>query len=715
MKKHDHPDSDSTILRRKAEILLKVKKEDKHLQYSESDTLKLIHELQVYQIELELQNEELALAEEKAANLSSEKYSELYDFAPSGYFTLCRDGKIMQLNFSGAAMLGKERSRVINNLFSFYVSDDTKPVFTHFLSQVFSQDIKISCVVSLRIKNKEPIHVHLSGIVSDNQDECLVTAIDITCRIQAEELLKQNEAALSLQNELFSHLLQNLQIGVFMVEAPSGKPLLANEKALILLGRGILPGANKNNLAEVYKAYKAGSRQPYPLEEMPILMGINGISANIDDMIVVHPDGTEIPLEISGTPVKDKNGNVWASLVSFMDITERKRIEAEINAKNEELLKTNAEKDKFFSIVAHDLRSPFNSFLGLTRMMDEELPSLSQDEIKIFAGNLRKSANMLYHLLENLLEWSRMQRGLLTFKPQIFNLSHEVTAGIELVRESAEKKMISIRQDIPDNIIAKADTQMFESLVRNLVFNAIKFTPKNGEISIAAKKISDTMLEMSISDTGIGMDQLMVNKLFLLNENIYRRGTEGEPSTGLGLIICKDFVEKHGGKLWVESETGKGSTFYLTIPCANDKEENSLLNASVPKVEEMTLIKNLKVLIVEDDEISKMLLTASMKSYCKEILNARTGTETVRITRKNPDIDLIMMDIQMPDMDGYEATRQIRKFNKTVVIIAQSAFGLSRDSDKALEVGCNEYISKPINMTLLKGLIMKQFSASERR
>lgn len=714
MKKHDHPDPDSKILRRKAEDLLKTKKAEKASKLEDSDAVKLLHELQVYQIELELQNDELALAKEKEAELAAEKYSELYDFAPSGYYTLSRDGKIVKLNLSGAALLGKERSRLINNLFSFYVSDDSKPVFNHFLSKVFSNDTKESCEVTLHIKNKEPIYVHLSGIVSGNYDECLVTATDITSRIKAEELLKQNEAALSQQNELFSYLLKNLQIGVFMVEAPSGKPLLANEKALSLLGRGILPDVNKHNLAEVYKAYRAGSRQPYPPDEMPILMGINGKSAHVDDMIVVRLDGTEIPLEISGTPVKDKNGNVWASLVSFMDITERKKAEAEIKNKNEELLKSNAEKDKFFSIIAHDLRSPFNAFLGLTRMMEEELPSLSLDEIKTFAGNMRKSANTLFHLLENLLEWSRMQRGLISFKPEKLNVSDEVTAGIELIRESADKKMIRIRHEIPDNLVAKADPKMFESMVRNLVFNAIKFTPKNGEITIAAKKISYSMLEISVSDTGIGMDQSMINKLFRLNEQIYRKGTEGEPSTGLGLILCKEFVEKHGGTIRVESNPdsngeSKGSTFYMTIPCANIEEENSLPKSVVPIIKEKMQMQKLKVLLVEDDEISKMLLTQAMKTYSSEILNARTGTETVGIVQNNPDIDLIMMDIQMPDMDGYEATRQIRKFNKDVIIIAQSAFGLSRDSEKALEVGCNEYITKPINQDVLRKMLAKYF------
>lgn len=709
MKKHANPSPESTLLRRKAEEMLKMKKAEEVTRLSESDVFKLIHELQIYKVELEMQNEELTLAKNQAAELAAEKYDELYDFAPSGFFTLSGDSKIVRLNSRGADMLGKERSQLINKLFSAFVSDDTKPVLSDFLNLVFNSDHRESCVVTIQITGEDPVYVQLSGICYGIRDECLVTAMDITERIKAEELLKQNEALLTHQNELFSQLLKNLQIGVFMVEAPGGKPLLANEMALKLLGRGILPDANKYNLAEVYKAFKSGSHQPYPPDEMPILMGMNGISAHVDDMIVVRPDGTEIPLEISGTPVMDKHGNVWASLVSFLDITERKKAEAEIKLKNEELLKTNAEKDKFFSIIAHDLRSPFNAFLGLTQLMEEELPSLSPDEIQTFAGSMRKSANMLFHLLENLLEWSRMQRGLISFKPQTLLLSNEINAGIELVRDAAAKKNIKIRQDISGKLYIKADAQMFGSVIRNLIFNAVKFTPKNGEIILAAKKISDTMVQVSVSDTGIGMDQTLISKLFRLEEHTQRKGTEGEASTGLGLIICKDLIEKHGGTIHVESEVGKGSIFYLTVPVESEAEENPVKGDITPPVENHTPVRKLKVLIVEDDQISKLLITAALKQYCREMLFARTGIETVEITRTTPDIDLIMMDIQMPEMDGYEATRLIREYNKNVIIIAQTAFGLSGDKDKSIQAGCNDHISKPIDIVSLKRMIMKYF------
>ena len=248
------------------------------------------------------------------------------------------------------------------------------------------------------------------------------------------------------------------------------------------------------------------------------------------------------------------------------DINERKQAEQEIKLKNAELLKLNAEKDKFFSIIAHDLRSPFNAFLGFTKIMVEELPSFSLDEIQMMALDMRNSANNLFNLLENLLEWSQMQRGLIRFKPKSFLLLNKIAPIIELFHDAAVKKMIRICYDVPEDLRIMADVRMFESLMRNLVFNAIKFTPKGGEITIAAKSMPYNSVEISIKDTGIGMNKEMIDKLFSLDEQTYRKGTEGEPSTGLGLIICKDFVEKHDGKLWIESEERKGTIFYFTIP-----------------------------------------------------------------------------------------------------------------------------------------------------
>jgi len=247
------------------------------------------------------------------------------------------------------------------------------------------------------------------------------------------------------------------------------------------------------------------------------------------------------------------------------DITERKKTEAEIQSKNEELQRLNIEKDKFFSILAHDLRGPFNAFLGFTRIMAEELPSMTLVEIQKIAVSMRKSAINLYRLLDNLLEWSRVQRGVLGFNPVVLTVRTVVNKSLEPVMESSIKKEIMIACDIPEDITITADAHMFETVIRNLVTNAIKYTERGGAINISSKFSNNDFLEISIRDNGIGISPQMHKSIFFPDSSTNRPGTEGEPSTGLGLIICKEFVEKHGGHIWVESEEGAGSTFHFTL------------------------------------------------------------------------------------------------------------------------------------------------------
>ena len=242
------------------------------------------------------------------------------------------------------------------------------------------------------------------------------------------------------------------------------------------------------------------------------------------------------------------------------------RSEAEIILKNEQLTQANIEKDKFFSIIAHDLRSPFNAFLGFTKMLVDELDTFSLKDLQTIALSMRNSATNLFGLLENLLEWSRLRRGITTFEPEAFLLKSFGEESLKSVIEPANKKGIEIRYKIHENTEVYADGYMLGSTIRNLVSNSLKFTHKGGIITFAAKSESDHSVEISISDTGIGMNKTMIENLFRLDEQTNRKGTEGEPSTGLGLIICKEFIEKHGGKLWVESEEGKGSTFSFSLP-----------------------------------------------------------------------------------------------------------------------------------------------------
>ena len=258
-------------------------------------------------------------------------------------------------------------------------------------------------------------------------------------------------------------------------------------------------------------------------------------------------------------------------MATVRDITDRKLAEVEVQLKNEELISFNAEKDKFFSIIAHDLRGPFSGFLGLTQIMAEDLPNLTMAQVQDFAVSMSKSATNLYQLLENLLEWSQIQKGSIPFNPAAIQLRSIVDEVLALGLETAKSKEIEISCDIPEGISVFADSHILQTVIRNLTSNAVKFTHKGGKVILSAKATNDKSIEISIKDSGIGLSQKMIENLFRLDVQTGRKGTEGEPSTGLGLLLCKEFVEKHGGTIWVESEVGKGSVFYFIIPDGNDR------------------------------------------------------------------------------------------------------------------------------------------------
>ena len=1044
--KNTHNNSDSEILRQKAEELLKLKPSGSDLPISELDMFKLIHELEVHQIELEMQNEEHMLAKEQLAKAATDKYAELYDFAPTGYYTLSKEGAIIELNLSGASLLGKERSLLRNSRFGFFISEDTRSVFNLFFEKVFRSKTKETCEAVLSTYGNSPMTVHLTGIVTENGKQCLMSMVDITeskhmialkeSKERLHEVL-ENSLDVSYKRNLLTNTYDYLSSGCMRVtgysheylmnlpfetvfglihpddlsnvkslldkasvSAPglqyqveyrfkqkqgeyhwfydqftvmhdaTGKPVAligsfsditerkkfdAEIAALLLRHQTIIQtttdgvhiidsqgGVKEANPAfcsmlgytreelfqlnasdwdaqwtreqllskvaelmedtamiETKFRHKDGSiieveinatgvtiegqkflsasarditekkrakkllqqtRENYEtffdtIDDFLWVLDLHGNIININSTVIerlgytrdeligksvlmVHPSerrdesekivgemlngitefcpvpimtksGIQIPVETrvsqgfwNGNPVifgvtKDitkiklseekfsklfhlnpsacglsdidnheyievneafynlfgfdktevigktaidlgllpsesiaaimvnadskgvvinaeaslraKNGDVknvllsaenihiqdkkyrftvahditgqkqteealreseqkfktladsgqtlvWASgtdkLCNYfnsvwteftgrtpeqemgygwtagifqedlqrcvdiyatafdlhenftmeyrlrrhdgeyrwieddgcpsynsygeftgyighcLDITERRHAAQEIKLINENLLKLNAEKDKFFSIMAHDLRSPFNGFLGLTRLMVEDLPSMRIEEVQKIALSMRKSATNLYALLENLLEWSRMKQGLTTFESCSFLLMPEILQNVESLAVTASLKGIEINYDLPDNFSVFADKNMFGSLMRNLISNAVKFSPRGGNVKISSKSNTDGSVEIAVKDSGIGMNEKIMDNLFCLDENTNRKGTEGEPSTGLGLVLCKEFIEKHGGKLWLESEVGIGSTFYFMLPPA---------------------------------------------------------------------------------------------------------------------------------------------------
>ena len=374
---------------------------------------------------------------------------------------------------------------------------------------------------------------------------------DVTKRKQAEEELAQEQY-------LMRTLMDNLPDHIYFKDHESHF-LRVNKALAQFLGLNDPAQAIKKTDFDFFTGEHA--QQAYEDEQKIIRTG-QLLSTEEKE---THHDRPDTWVSTIKLPLSDKDGNIIGTFGISRDITKNKLAEEEIKLKNELLQIINSEKDKFFSILAHDLRGPLSAFVSATQIIAEEIQTMGIEEIKEITLSMKTSATNIYSLLENLLEWSRLRRGVMDFIPEKINLKKKIEECVAVLSESARKKGIEILISIPEVIDVLADSLMFDTVIRNLISNAIKFTPVGGKVTLTAGYIEDHIVEIKISDSGIGMTPELKDKLFLLNEKTSRKGTEGEPSTGLGLLLCKEFIEKHNGKIRVESEVGKGSTFSFTI------------------------------------------------------------------------------------------------------------------------------------------------------
>ncbi|SDB60518.1 PAS domain S-box-containing protein [Desulfonatronum thiosulfatophilum] len=276
-------------------------------------------------------------------------------------------------------------------------------------------------------------------------------------------------------------------------------------------------------------------------------------------------DGKWRWIKSQATPRFSETGRFLGMVGSSTDITDHVLAEEEVTRKNEELEEALAERDRFFSIIAHDLRSPFMGFLVFIKMLTERIDNLTLHEIQRLSGDMQQSAQNLHKLLENLLEWSLSQRGETAFDPVRCELAETVNHNIDLIKMVALQKGVEFHSDIPEGLSILADKSMLNTILRNLFTNAVKFSNVSGEVRVCAVQ-NDSFVEISVKDDGIGMDQQSLSNLLKLDKMHSRKGTGGEKGTGLGLLLCKEFIEKHDGNIWVNSKVDKGTTIYFTLP-----------------------------------------------------------------------------------------------------------------------------------------------------
>jgi len=304
------------------------------------------------------------------------------------------------------------------------------------------------------------------------------------------------------------------------------------------------------------------------------------LSGNVEETFEVKAIGMhDLPVTYEVKPsLMKKNGQLVGLQCVFSDVTARREASEKLEKYNRDLQELNKTKDKFFSIIAHDLRNPYSSMIGFSEFLLADLEKLSNAEIKDYLKIIRDSAKNSLNLLENLLAWSRLETGRMPFVP-VEVILFDVVEGVENVLFSLSyRKKIAINNTISPNILLHADVNMLNTILNNLIMNAIKYTPAGGEITVSAihdtdfKKDGIDFIKISVADTGIGMEPEVCEKLFSGNKPVSSPGTDKEQGTGLGLLLSREMVERHGGRIWVESTPGKGSVFSFLIPAYKDEE-----------------------------------------------------------------------------------------------------------------------------------------------
>ncbi len=543
----------------------------------------LIHELQVHQTELEMQNEELHQIQEDLRR-SEKRYEELYDKAPISYLTLNKSAEILDVNLTAAEKFDMPREFLLNKSFYDFVNRE----------------------------DRDQIYLHLVNVMKTK------TLQNCECKINLDQAKSKSDIEAQQPNAEFWALLESISF-------------------------------------------------------------------------------------------KDNEGNdLYRTVLS--DITERKKMEDELKKAKEKAEENDQLKTTFLANMSHEIRTPMNGILGFADLLLKN--SLGNQEREQYLEMIHKSGQRLVNTLNDIIELSKIEVGISNVEQEATNINQNIEDVVQFFKPEAKNKNLALQIDhLPaastSNIVT--DKSKLESILTNLIKNAIKYTDK-GSIHVGCH-IEGGDLIIYVQDTGIGVPKERQQAIFNRFEQADITDQKAFEGSGLGLALIKSYVEMLNGTIELESKEGKGSTFNVTLPYrqAERTEATQFATSETTKTNEKANLKdqNLKILVAEDDEASFLVLSIILKQINCEVIHAQSGKETLNMSYQNPDLDIIFMDIKMPEMNGYEVTEHIREFNSNVYIIAQTSYALKGDSQKAFQAGINDYLTKPIKEEELMKALMQ--------
>jgi len=538
--------SKALTLRQRAEEHQEKQHSVSEAKLSETDILKLRHELEVHQIELAMQNEELADAKNKLEHVSN-NYKELYDYAPSAYFTLAVSGKIIELNLIGAKMLGKERSHLIDSTFSLYVSMDNRLNFSQFIDDIFKSNVMNTCELNLSTNAGQPMNVYLTGILAGHGEKCHLTMVDVT-----EHKLVEKEMQKLLR--VVEQSPESIIITNITGEIEYANPTIAN-----LSGYTIKELIGKNP-----RIFNSGekTKEEYTQLWNTIISGKiwQGEFHNKKKSGELYWESATI------SPLIDTSGNITNFVAIREDITEKKNHKKDMITATEHAGESDRLKSTFLANMSHEIRTPLNSIIGFSELLIDS--DIEENQRREYIQQIITNGNILLSIINDIMDMSRLESGVIAIHKEQINVMKLVTGLIQQFTFHAQEKKLTLKLSIPDTdreAVIYADPLRIMQIFNNLVGNALKFTEK-GVIEISYQQ-QDKKVEFQVRDSGIGIAQEFHQKVFDRFRQVETSTTRKFGGNGLGLAITKNLVELMGGKIWLISEPGIGSAFYFTMPC----------------------------------------------------------------------------------------------------------------------------------------------------
>lgn len=485
---------------------------------------------------------------------NKEYFSELIELTPSGFFVLDQEETIIDVNGLGQSLVGKKKNEILGKKFSEFIIENDQNQFQKVLEKAI-QTLKsqtIEMTIKISGNNYLPSFTIIKYKIPPNIEKgfYFLNIIDFTQQKVKEELIRDSEAR-------FENMANTAPVMIWIADVEGlfsfvNKVWLdySGDKIGDQLGLNWLKDVHPEDQENLLNKYKNAfrTRNPFTFE-----FRLKGKNDKYEWMI------------INGTPRRSRANNFMGFIGSCTNINAQKEFEEKIKRVNSELVEINAAKDKFFSIISHDLRSPLGGLMQILDILNESYESLEKEEMLEIISEASKTSKMVFNLMENLLEWSRIQTGKILYEPKTIKLLPFINELESLYSQNLKGKQVTFQIDIEPELSVFADIKITNTILRNLISNAIKFSTAGGSISVSSESGKE-FVTIKVKDTGVGIEEKNLDKLFKTDVSYSTEGTAKEKGTGLGLVLCKELVEKQGGKIWVKSQKTIGSTFYFTLP-----------------------------------------------------------------------------------------------------------------------------------------------------